>query len=273
MSVISRCRRAFTLIELLVVIAIIAILAAILFPVFTRAKESAKLTQSLSQIKQIGTAFHIYSANFDDRFITVERSVYDYCNPRAGDAVVRLSPYIKNYEIWFDPSRRDRRNPYSASACTWNPKNYLLGYGTNFGVWSIWDETGMYRNPRAGEPYGAAIGYQTTDVEEPGRFILAGTTNDYPYYTLSLYFQATEGRGQQYVRFSGRWPYTFADGHAKSIGVRSYSVTGATSWTILHQAREDMLGFCIQKSKISTDYNITCEQLVDRIIQYRVPVQ
>jgi prepilin-type N-terminal cleavage/methylation domain-containing protein len=59
-------RRAFTLIELLVVIAIIAILAAILFPVFAQAKEAAKKTTTLSNAKQMGTALSIYSTDYDD---------------------------------------------------------------------------------------------------------------------------------------------------------------------------------------------------------------
>ena len=61
-------KRAFTLIELLVVIAIIAILAAILFPVFAQAKEAAKKTQGLSQMKQVTTGITIYSSDNDDMF-------------------------------------------------------------------------------------------------------------------------------------------------------------------------------------------------------------
>lgn len=61
-------KKAFTLIELLVVIAIIAILAAILFPVFAQAKEAAKQTQTLSNFKQTATSFVIYTADNDDTF-------------------------------------------------------------------------------------------------------------------------------------------------------------------------------------------------------------
>src|SRR5438270_7383421 len=69
MSVIMRrslMKRAFTLIELLVVIAIIAILAAILFPVFAQAKEAAKKTQCLSNTNQIGKGYQLYATDYDD---------------------------------------------------------------------------------------------------------------------------------------------------------------------------------------------------------------
>jgi len=61
-------KKAFTLIELLVVIAIIAILAAILFPVFAQAKVAAKKTSALSNVKQLGTSSAIYMADYDDLF-------------------------------------------------------------------------------------------------------------------------------------------------------------------------------------------------------------
>jgi prepilin-type N-terminal cleavage/methylation domain-containing protein len=269
---VRRNNSAFTLIELLVVIAIIAILAAILFPVFAQAKEAAKLSACVTGIRELGMAHHMYEGDYDDHMITVERDVSDYCNPKKGDAIVRLAPYVKNYQIWFCPVRQGRKNPYFSTPCTWNPQNLLLGYGTNFGVWSIWDSTGMYREPGQGEPYSAAIGYTASEIETPAHFIISGQTNDYPYYTLSLYFQSTEGVGQQFVRHTGRWPYVMADGHAKHMFVGSYSVQGATNWTVLTKSEEDMQAFCIQQNKISTDYGITCKDLVHRIVQFRTAV-
>lgn len=67
-------KRAFTLIELLVVIAIIAILAAILFPVFAQAKEAAKKTGCASNLKQMGVAFALYQADFDDAYPNTNES-------------------------------------------------------------------------------------------------------------------------------------------------------------------------------------------------------
>src|ERR1051326_6937621 len=61
-------QRAFTLIELLVVIAIIAILAAILFPVFAQARESARTSSCLSNEKQIGLSIHMYAQDYDEAF-------------------------------------------------------------------------------------------------------------------------------------------------------------------------------------------------------------
>ena len=64
----TNCQRGFTLIELLVVIAIIAILAAILFPVFAQARESARKTQCLSNTRQIGMAVMQYVQDYDETF-------------------------------------------------------------------------------------------------------------------------------------------------------------------------------------------------------------
>ncbi len=87
-----RCRNAFTLIELLVVIAIIAILAAILFPVFAKAREKARQTNCASNLKQIGLAFAAYMQDFDERYPV---SSYASATPppiRGWDA--EIAPYI-----------------------------------------------------------------------------------------------------------------------------------------------------------------------------------
>jgi prepilin-type N-terminal cleavage/methylation domain-containing protein len=101
-------RRAFTLIELLVVIAIIAILAAILFPVFAQAKQAAKVTASLSGVKQLALGIQMYSGDFDDTAV-FEYGYADGSIPGDNDAyhypttwVGRIYPYVKNQAIFFD---------------------------------------------------------------------------------------------------------------------------------------------------------------------------
>src|ERR1700679_1981484 len=70
-------KKAFTLIELLVVIAIIAILAAILFPVFAQAKLAAKKTGSLSNVKEVTLANIMYEGDFDDYFVIQSQNIYE----------------------------------------------------------------------------------------------------------------------------------------------------------------------------------------------------
>ncbi|MBX3115118.1 MAG: prepilin-type N-terminal cleavage/methylation domain-containing protein [Fimbriimonadaceae bacterium] len=103
--------RAFTLIELLVVIAIIAILAAILFPVFAQAKDAAKKTQSLNNLKQIGTASQIYLADYDDMTPPVfwyDPAALDYPTAQGFHYYpLLLLPYTKNEQIFLCPKDRD----------------------------------------------------------------------------------------------------------------------------------------------------------------------
>ncbi len=109
-------KRGFTLIELLVVIAIIAILAAILFPVFAQAKAAAKITTSISGLKQVTLALQMYSNDYDDTAVTY----YGYIdNPVNGDTDVYhynttwaglTYPYTKSQPIYFDKTISEINN-------------------------------------------------------------------------------------------------------------------------------------------------------------------
>lgn len=104
----------FTLIELLVVIAIIAILAAILFPVFSRVKKKAYQTTCLSNLKQIGLAFQMYASDWEDLLPPGSLGYFNWTYSwNTGDppppflkdnlkaTVAALYPYMKNYDMWF----------------------------------------------------------------------------------------------------------------------------------------------------------------------------
>ena len=115
-------RGAFTLIELLVVIAIIAILAAILFPVFAQAREKARQSVCLSNQKQIGTAVMMYIQDYDEVFPSQSYNGVDYTPlggqnvdgmPLLNSGIVnsfgwnykdRVLPYTKNEQIWVCPT-------------------------------------------------------------------------------------------------------------------------------------------------------------------------
>lgn len=131
-------KAAFTLIELLVVIAIIAILAAILFPVFAQAKAAAKKTASLTNAKQLGTGHMLYAADFDDIFV--------YANPLMGPDGVwesggagwwgpgwpfKVQPYLKNYGIFRAPGER------SQTGGSWNRPT--MSYSINAYIDRFWD--------------------------------------------------------------------------------------------------------------------------------------
>lgn len=149
-------KRAFTLIELLVVIAIIAILAAILFPVFAQAKLSAKKSASLSNIKQITLANIMYENDYDDNFVLFTQNPFNlYCGQTLanGTAVangtyplctaapynvtsnwpILLQPYIKTLGLYVDPATGDPQNVYGSTGLKCPQCNGDQSWDTQYG--------------------------------------------------------------------------------------------------------------------------------------------
>jgi prepilin-type N-terminal cleavage/methylation domain-containing protein/prepilin-type processing-associated H-X9-DG protein len=118
-------RTGFTLIELLVVIAIIAILAAILFPVFARAREQARKANCLSNLKQVGTAILMYAQDYDERVVPVATGTCPGAN--AFGWADLLFPYVKNTKVFDCPSATWRTLQNTAV----NPPRFMRDRGGN----------------------------------------------------------------------------------------------------------------------------------------------
>ncbi len=207
-------KRGFTLIELLVVIAIIAILAAILFPVFAQAKEAAKKTQSLGNLKQIGLAWLLYNGDYDDICMRADVSggaktfywwgSWDGAMLRPEEGL--LYPYTRSHGIQVDPSF-----PNSLRTALG-----LTGYGYNYFYLSPstfdanWNEIP--------EPVGAG---RIADPADTVCFATAARIDNWAYPTPTLEGNTyLDPPSQQNPGFHGRHSgvgnVLWCDGHAKS---------------------------------------------------------
>jgi prepilin-type N-terminal cleavage/methylation domain-containing protein/prepilin-type processing-associated H-X9-DG protein len=131
-------RSAFTLIELLVVIAIIAILAAILFPVFAQAREKARQTSCISNNKQIATSFMMYIQDYDEVMPPIVNSFLLPTTPNGGTqqwTAMLLFPYFKSWGIFVCPSAgHDNRGVFTPgnSLAWWRNQMRFPNYGYNY---------------------------------------------------------------------------------------------------------------------------------------------
>jgi len=218
-------RSAFTLIELLVVIAIIAILAAILFPVFAQAREKARQTSCLSNARQIGIASAMYTQDYDETIVPAWL-LYSLGEVTPFDEPLwprTLQPYMKNTQILSCPSN-SQRTPYTPQPGGWTALDDLGLYGI-FGAYG--------RNACLADHDAALAG-----VVEPANSIQFAeavvleenipTAKDFGYYLV--FWKAfvrdelcPNGRSQAYaanMSIPARWHneganVTFFDGHAK----------------------------------------------------------
>jgi prepilin-type N-terminal cleavage/methylation domain-containing protein/prepilin-type processing-associated H-X9-DG protein len=176
--VISK-RRAFTLIELLVVIAIIAILAAILFPVFAQAREKARQTSCISNLKQIGSGLMMYYQDYDEILPAVNSgghpTGWGYGSPDTVWAQA-INPYTKNWQIFrcpSDPNHEDmtRSTVTDAQLPSTDPDYYYAqgaraDYGMNYEFLSPWTF-------RASPRYLGSNPVSTAEIKSPAATIFA----------------------------------------------------------------------------------------------------
>jgi len=201
------CRSAFTLIELLVVIAIIAILAAILFPVFAQAREKARQTACLSNCKQQGTATYMYVQDYDETF-PIGLYVSGGCTTTAYSVIV---PYQKSAEMERCPSDvalldvpTALMNLGAPPACQTTPPLLKVSYQPNYAL----------------IPFGPPLVASVTPVS------LAAM--EFPTETAEYYDATVFGQSSPYnkldalvqSRHSGNFNCVFGDSHAKIVKTR-----------------------------------------------------
>jgi len=197
-------QHAFTLIELLVVIAIIAILAAILFPVFARARENARRASCMSNLKQIALGFMMYTQDYDGRF--------PYYS--SGGEMAFVFPYVKNSQVFRCPS---------SGLVDQHDNDMSSYYSTDYGMPASYDSSSW---PRAVllVPYNGGSTQLMGAIPEPSLTCLlaedkyASTTYNYGFdrFRANTFPEQHTFNGlPQPERHLGGSNYAYVDGHVK----------------------------------------------------------
>lgn len=160
-------RKAFTLLELLVVIMIIAVLVALLFPVFTKARERARRTQCISNLKQIGAAVSQYIADYDERYPWAYDG--DAVHSGARPALPQtLTAYVAAASVWTCPS--------DVGEIFHNGPGYFSGRTPPFYSDSVHLTSYWYLGVGWPDTYGRIGGYRSSVVKRPVQAVLSVET-------------------------------------------------------------------------------------------------
>ena len=241
-NLVSHKKAAFTLIELLVVIAIIAILAAILFPVFARARENARRSSCQSNLKQIGLGMLQYTQDYDEK--TTPIRIDGAATGQRGLWYTQFQPYVKSTQLFACPS--DANNGFI-------PGTYWFPTGVapfrNSYIYSA--NLNVLNNPTAGlalsaieAPAGTIAvtdGGSLPDPTQPNPLLWAikrdayglddNASGVYPESQVVI----TTGDGPSWGAPTARHLETcnvlFADGHVKSMRIEKFYNTGARTAT------------------------------------------
>jgi len=200
-----RPQRGFTLIELLVVIAIIAILAGILFPVFARAREKARSTQCVSNLKQLGNALRMYMDDYDGYF------------PWGVDPADKNLPQIWNgFPVWqsqipYMPQMSVLVDPYVKSKEVWH-------CASDKGF-DVLEDTGLPlpARPTAYDTFGTSYMYRTELT-----FQQAMQENLKDPVAINVMFDGSGGWHGGSGWGNGRWNVLYGDGHVRTANRARY---------------------------------------------------